>query len=200
MIKGSHSASASTYCNFFFNYYSKHSQTLSLVEQFHLMFNSFLLCRTKNFPPYNFHHSFLLLTFVWIVKEVFLSPDGFSTRGGQLWGHGAIADTGPGGLHSRQFPPQNSCHLTSHNLCCYLWDKELIKTGASQPFLFKFFFLNVYTLFRYSWLTIVQVHSGMIWLNVYCFFRWFSITGYYIDYSSLRSTVNLCCLLHIFFF
>ena len=67
MIKGSHQPLPQRtviFLFFFFYDYSKHSQTLSLVEQFHLLFKSFLLCRTKNFPPYNFHHSFLLLTFV----------------------------------------------------------------------------------------------------------------------------------------
>ena len=148
MIKGSHSASASTYCNFFFFYdYSKHSHTLSLVEQFHILFKSFLLCRTKNFPPYNFHHSFLLLTFVWILKE-------FSCHQmGSPLGSAALGPRSDCWYRARrtalwtQFPPQSSCHLTSHNLCPYLWDNELIKTSASQPFLLFHFFFLIYILY-----------------------------------------------------
>ena len=66
------------------------------------------------------------------------------------------------------------------------------------------FFLNIFILLKYSWLTVVQVHSKVIQLYMYtCII--FQIILHYrllqdIDYSSLCFTVKFCCLLHIYFF
>ena len=65
-----------------------------------------------------------------------------------------------------------------------------------------FFFLNIYLL-KYNWLTMFQVHSKLIQLCIYTYIVFEIIFHYrllqYIDYSSLWYTVNICCLLHIYF-
>ena len=60
-----------------------------------------------------------------------------------------------------------------------------------------------FILLKYSWLTVLQVHSEVIQLYKYTYII-FEIIFHYklfqdIDSNSLCYTVNLCCLLHIFF-
>ena len=63
--------------------------------------------------------------------------------------------------------------------------------------LFKnIFFLSIYILLKYSWLTVFQVHSKVIQLHTYIIFQIIShyrlLQDFY--YSSLGYTVNLCCI------
>ena len=66
-----------------------------------------------------------------------------------------------------------------------------------------FIFFLIYTLLKYSWLTMFQVHSKLIQLYI-CTYIIFQIIFHYrllqdTDYSSLDYTVNLCCFLHTLF-
>ena len=77
-------------------------------------------------------------------------------------------------------------------------------------FIFKFsdsfyllIFKKIYILLKYSWFTMFQVHSKVIQLYKYTYMI-FEIIFHHrllqdIDYSSLFYSVNLCCLLCIYF-
>ena len=75
-------------------------------------------------------------------------------------------------------------------------DRCIIRAGSF------FFFLNIYILLKYSWLTMFQVHNKVIRLYIYTYNIFDIILHYRLlqdnDYSSLHNTVNLCHLLHIF--
>ena len=68
---------------------------------------------------------------------------------------------------------------------------------------FNVFVFNIYILLEYSWLTMLQVNSKVIQLYKYTYLI-FEIIFYHrlsqdIDYSFICYTVNLGCLLHIYF-
>ena len=67
----------------------------------------------------------------------------------------------------------------------------------------RLIFFNICILLTYSWLTVFQVHNKVVQLYKYTYII-FEIIFHHvllqdIDYSSLCYTVNLCCLLHIYF-
>ena len=64
-------------------------------------------------------------------------------------------------------------------------------------------YIYIYILLKYSWLAMFQVHSKVIQLYKYTYII-FEIIFHHrllqdINYNSLDHTVNLCCLLHIYF-
>ena len=74
-----------------------------------------------------------------------------------------------------------------------------------QASFFSFFSLSLsLSLYIYSWLTIFQAHSKVVQLYMYTYIIFHVIFHYRllqdIDYGSLCYRVNLCCLLHIYFF
>ena len=65
------------------------------------------------------------------------------------------------------------------------------------------FFFNIYILMKYSGLLMFQVHIKVVQLYKYIYII-FEIFFHYrllqdIDYGSLCYTINLCCLLYIYF-
>ena len=72
------------------------------------------------------------------------------------------------------------------------------------PFMSDVFFINIHILLKYSRLTMFQVHSKVIQSYIHTYII-FEIIFHYrllqdIKYSSLCYIVNLCYLLHIYFF
>ena len=96
-------------------------------------------------------------------------------------------------------------HLTSYvNSSLFSVDSNFsLKMFQNFIFLFlstKFFFLNMYILLKYSWLTMFQVHSKVIQIYIYTCIIFEMIFHYRllkdIDYSSLCYTVILCCIFY----
>ena len=114
-----------------------------------------------------------------------------------------------GDLNCRHLIFQSCCsrcwHPCHHSQCL---PKMVLPPGADVKDLIfctmsLLFFFNIYILLKYSWLTMFQVHSKVIQLYKYTYIIFEIIFHHKLlqdtDCSSLCYTVNLCCLLHIYF-
>ena len=113
--------------------------------------------------------------------------------------------------------PMNELYfLTSYRWKCimYLFASGFFHSAKCTKHLFVLLHISVfcfpppniyiYSLLKYSWLTMFQVHSKVIQLYIYIYIIFEIIFCcrllQHIDYSSLCNIVNLCFLVQIFFF